>query len=122
MRITSPDNPVVRRLRRLADSARACREAGRTLASKEYFDCFSCHVQGSKLPEGPPEGWAPDLSLARRRLRPEWIVKWLTDPQKVQPGTKMPTFYPGGPDDILGGKEDLQIIALRDYIMSIGER
>ncbi|MGE5849943.1 MAG: c-type cytochrome [Candidatus Methylomirabilota bacterium] len=97
-------------------------EAGRTLASKEYFDCFSCHVQGSKLPEGPPEGWAPDLSLARRRLRPEWIVKWLTDPQKVQPGTKMPTFYPGGPDDILGGKEDLQIIALRDYIMSIGER
>ncbi|MGB2818093.1 MAG: RNA methyltransferase [Burkholderiaceae bacterium] len=32
MRITSPDNPVVRRLRRLADSARACREAGRTLA------------------------------------------------------------------------------------------
>ncbi|HET9025362.1 MAG TPA: RNA methyltransferase [Burkholderiaceae bacterium] len=32
MRITSPDNPVVRRLRRLADSARACREAGHTLA------------------------------------------------------------------------------------------
>ena len=32
MRITSPDNPVVRRLRRLADSARACRETGRTLA------------------------------------------------------------------------------------------
>lgn len=97
-------------------------EAGRKLASKDYFDCFSCHVQGSKLPEGPPEGWAPDLSLARRRLRPEWIVKWLTDPQKVQPGTKMPSFYPGGPDDILGGKEDQQIIALRDYLMSLGER
>ena len=32
MRITSPDNPLVRRLRRLADSARACRETGRTLA------------------------------------------------------------------------------------------
>jgi cytochrome c1 len=97
-------------------------EAGRKLASKDYFDCFSCHVQGSKLPEGPPEGWAPDLSLARRRLRPEWIVKWLHDPQKIQPGTKMPNFYPGGPDDVLGGKEDQQIIALRDYIMSLGER
>jgi hypothetical protein len=34
----------------------------------------------------------------------------------------MPNFYPGGPDDILGGKEDQQIIALRDYIMSLGER
>ncbi len=97
-------------------------EAGRKLASKDYFDCFSCHVQGTKLPEGPPEGWAPDLSLARRRLRPEWIVKWLHDPQRIQPGTKMPSFYPGGPDDILGGKEDQQIIALRDYIMSLGER
>ena len=97
-------------------------EAGRKLASKDYFDCFSCHVQGSRLPEGPPEGWAPDLALARRRLRPEWVVSWLKDPQKIQPGTKMPSFYPGGPDDILGGKEELQIIALRDYIMSLGER
>lgn len=97
-------------------------EAGRKLASKDYFDCFSCHVQGSKLPEGPPEGWAPDLSLARRRLRPEWIVKWLRDPQKIQPGAKMPSFFPGGPDDILGGNEEQQIIALRDYIMSLGER
>jgi cytochrome c1 len=97
-------------------------EAGRKLVSKDYFDCFSCHVQGSRLPEGPPEGWAPDLALARRRLRPEWIVKWLKDPQKIQPGTKMPSFYPGGPDDILGGNEEQQIIALRDYIMSLGER
>jgi TrmH family RNA methyltransferase len=32
VRITSPDNPLVRRLRRLADSARACRDARRTLA------------------------------------------------------------------------------------------
>src|SRR5512140_2235913 len=31
MRITSPDSPIVRRLRRLADSARASRDAGRTL-------------------------------------------------------------------------------------------
>ena len=48
------------------------------------------------------------------------FVKWLRDPQKVQPGTKMPSFYPGGPDDVLGGKEDLQIEALRDYIMTLG--
>jgi len=32
MRITAPDNPLLRRLRRLADSPRACRDAGRTLA------------------------------------------------------------------------------------------
>ena len=75
-------------------------------------------MQGDKKPEGPKDGWAPDLTMARQRLNPNWILKWLKDPQKVQPGTKMPSFYPGGPDDILGGKEDLQIEALRDYLMS----
>jgi TrmH family RNA methyltransferase len=47
MRITSPDNPVVRRLRRLADSARACREAGRTLAE-------GLHVIEAALAAGVP--------------------------------------------------------------------
>jgi mono/diheme cytochrome c family protein len=94
--------------------------AARTLVSKEYFDCFSCHQQGDKKPEGPQEGWAPDLTLARERLNPNWIVKWLQDPQKVQPGTKMPSFFPGGPDNILGGKDDKQIEALRDYLMALG--
>ena len=94
--------------------------AGRKLTSKDYFDCFSCHQQGDRKPEGPPEGWAPDLALARRRLRPEWMGKWITDPQKVQPGTKMPNFYPGGPDDILGGDEKRQIQALVEFILSLG--
>ncbi|MGE5160792.1 MAG: TrmH family RNA methyltransferase [Betaproteobacteria bacterium] len=47
MRITSPDNPVVRRLRRLAESARACREAGRTLAE-------GVHVIEAALAAGVP--------------------------------------------------------------------
>ncbi|MFQ5532956.1 MAG: c-type cytochrome, partial [Candidatus Methylomirabilales bacterium] len=100
-------------------------KAGRTLASDEYFACGSCHVQGAKKPEGPRAGWAPDLALAHRRLRPEWVVTWLRDPQKVQPGTKMPSFFEdedSGPDDILKGNEQLQILALRDYILSLGKR
>ena len=96
-------------------------EAARALFSKDYFDCLSCHQQGDKKPEGPPEGWAPDLTMARTRLNPNWIAKWLHDPQKVQAGTKMPSFFPGGPDNILGGKDDKQIEALRDYIMSLGK-
>jgi mono/diheme cytochrome c family protein len=95
-------------------------DAAKILVSKDYFNCFSCHVQGGKTPEGPKEGWAPDLAMARQRLNPNWILKWIKDPQKVQPGTKMPSFYPGGPDDVLGGKEDLQIQALRDYLLTLG--
>jgi mono/diheme cytochrome c family protein len=95
-------------------------EAGKLLMSKDYLDCFSCHQRGAEKPQGPPEGWAPDLAMAHERLNPEWIVKWIHDPQKVMPGTKMPSFYPGGPPDVLGGDDDAQIRALRDYIISIG--
>jgi mono/diheme cytochrome c family protein len=95
-------------------------DAAKILVSKDYFNCFSCHVQGGRTPEGPKEGWAPDLAMARQRLNPNWIIKWIKDPQKIQPGTKMPSFYPGGPDDVLGGKEDLQIQALRDYLVTLG--
>ena len=94
--------------------------AARILFSKDFFNCLSCHQQGDKKPEGPPEGWAPDLNLARSRLNPNWIIRWLQDPQKVQPGTKMPSFFPGGPDNILGGKDEKQIEALRDYIVTLG--
>lgn len=100
-------------------------EAAQKLTTPDYFNCFSCHQQGDKKPEGPPEGWAPDLSMARQRLNPEWIVRWLHNPQKVQEGTKMPSFFEqdetghatGGPDDVLGGDSELQIQALRDYLM-----
>ncbi len=32
----------------------------------------------------------------------------------------MPSYYPGGPDDILGGNQDKQIRALVDYIFWLG--
>lgn len=100
-------------------------EAGAALASPDVFNCFSCHQRGDIKPEGPPEGWAPDLALARHRLNPEWIVAWLRNPSALQPGTKMPSFYnveddvPDGPEDILGGNEQKQIEALRDYVLTL---
>jgi len=104
----------------LGKASRDALGAGERLLSKDYFDCLSCHQQGEKKPEGTPDGWAPDLAFARARLKPEWIVQWLRDPQKVQAGTKMPSFFPGGPADILGGDEEKQIHALRDYLLNLG--
>jgi mono/diheme cytochrome c family protein len=99
--------------------------AGQTLASPDVFNCFSCHQRGAIKPEGPPEGWAPDLALARHRLNPNWIVSWLSNPSALQPGTKMPQFFnleddvPDGPEDVLGGDEKKQIEALRDYVLTL---
>jgi len=97
-------------------------EAGKKLMSAEYFDCWSCHQKGEKKPEGPMEGWAPDLEISSQRLRRDWIVQWLRDPQKLMPGTKMPTYFEGsdsGPDEILGGDETKQIVAIVEYVLSL---
>ncbi|MEE9218171.1 MAG: c-type cytochrome [Acidobacteriota bacterium] len=99
--------------------------SARKLASSEYLDCFSCHQQGDRKPQGPPEGWAPDLVLASQRLRYDWVKEWLKDPQKLQPGTRMPTYFAdeySGPDDILAGDEEEQIRILTEYTMSLGRR
>ena len=104
------------------------RAAVDTLFSPDYFNCGSCHVRGAQQPEGPPEGWAPDFALAASRLRPEWIPKWLKNPSALMPGTKMPAFFgtspeeyaESGPDDVFDGSEDLQIEALRNYLISLG--
>ncbi|MBI4558618.1 MAG: c-type cytochrome [Candidatus Hydrogenedentes bacterium] len=102
-------------------------EAGQKLFSAEYLDCGNCHIQGDKMPQGTADRWAPNFALAQRRLKPKWMDEWLKNPQPLLPGTKMPTYFDpqyfdqSGPDDILGGDENKQIVALRNYIMTFGE-
>jgi mono/diheme cytochrome c family protein len=98
---------------------------------KKLYDalqCMACHPMGPVQPGADVAQLAPNLQLARERLQPEWIVDWLLDPQKFQPGTSMPTFFPyneqtGKHDspmpDILGGDARKQAEALRDYLLTL---
>ena len=83
-------------------------------AGKELFgkaECLACHGAWPPPPgQEPPT--APNLSFAKNRLRPDWIVDWLIYPGKVQPGTKMPNFFEGAGSQaeivkgVQGEKED----------------
>jgi len=53
----------------------------------EAYDCRACHTIG----EGGVVGY-PDLTYVGSKIRPEWEARWLKDPQKIKPGTFMPTF------------------------------
>jgi mono/diheme cytochrome c family protein len=100
-------------------------ERAQRLFSNSDVNCSSCHVRGMLKPQGDPGGWAPDLALARERLRAAWILDWLTNPQRLQPGTKMPTFFPDGEQryqEIFPGPSEAQIRALKDYVLTIGRR
>ncbi|HXG00142.1 MAG TPA: c-type cytochrome, partial [Bacteroidota bacterium] len=91
------------------------------------FQCLKCHPTGSAMPksgEVSTSDLAPNLRLARSRLKPEWIVVWLADPGKIQEGTRMPTFFPDGQTllpDVLEGDAHKQMVAIRDYVWTLGQ-
>ncbi len=92
-------------------------QAGKKLF--EMFQCIKCH-QPSEAPALGASFLAPDLTLSRERLKSQWIADWLKDPQTIQAGTMMPSFFPEGQSpakDILEGDASKQIEAIRDYLL-----
>lgn len=64
----------------------------------ERLKCIRCHSFGKEETVTAGE-LAPDLSLTKDRLRPDWIRSWLHNPQELQPGTKMPNYFLVTEDD-----------------------
>lgn len=93
-------------------------------AGKQIFDtfrCLQCH-DSTKTEGRNPLELAPDLKLAHDRLKPKWVLKWLVDPQKYYPGTRMPGYWPDLQSplpDVLGGSAKKQIKAIRAYLLNM---
>ncbi len=105
----------------------------------EFTGCQKCHVVG-EITGGDlgADVVAPNLVMAKDRLRAEWLTHWIADPNALQKGTAMPGFWLSGnplelalqdpnAQAILGGvsREELepylqsrerQIEAVRDYL------
>ena len=55
------------------------------------YDCQACHAIGEDEHARGVFGY-PDLTYVGSKIRPEWRHEWLTDPQKMDPRTFMPSF------------------------------
>ncbi|MFQ5503152.1 MAG: c-type cytochrome, partial [Phycisphaerae bacterium] len=112
---------------------------GRFKLGEEFFfdqKCLSCHVAGDpSVPGTTTEIKAPNFALTHKRLRYDWLYKWLQDPQAIQPGANMPQIFQGGtahaslPEADRKKKEakffdtmDLQARLLLDFLVAVGER
>ncbi len=87
----------------------------------DSYQCLKCHVLGKGESSG---SLGPNLSLTAKRLKPEWVVEWLKDPQAIQPGTMMPGYWPDGQTalpDVLEGDAKKQMEAIRDHVFIIGK-
>ncbi|HED67119.1 MAG TPA: c-type cytochrome [Planctomycetes bacterium] len=85
--------------------------------------CVQCHGLAGRPPtNATPIGWAPDLTLVRERLRPDWVRRWLTDPSKVYPGTTMPANFDLGSEqwqDLYPAPSAEQIEAVTTWLFNL---
>ena len=61
----------------------------RALFSSTAAPCLKCHATGDV--QHDTHATAPNFLLAKDRLKPDWVERWITDPQAISPGTSMPS-------------------------------
>ncbi|HKI37510.1 MAG TPA: prolyl oligopeptidase family serine peptidase [Gemmataceae bacterium] len=108
---TEPDEKVP------AVSSTASRiAAGRQLVGKKGFGCISCHDLAGIANSGTR---GPDLASMTQRVGYDWYRRWLEQPQRMSPGTRMPSVFTAGKslvESVLGGSGDAQAEAMWAYL------
>jgi cytochrome c551/c552 len=64
-------------------------DMARGLFSSTAAPCLKCHATGDAAHD--KNATAPNFLLARERLKPDWVERWIIDPQAISPGTAMPS-------------------------------
>jgi len=97
-------------------------EQGRHLTGSKALGCIKCHAFAGE--KGQSLGLV-DLVRMPRRLRHEWFLAYVADPQAFRRGTRMPAAWPDGATfypDILDGSAAGQIEAVWRYLASAAPR
>ncbi|HTU94138.1 MAG TPA: c-type cytochrome [Gemmataceae bacterium] len=88
----------------------------RKMCGGNSLGCIKCHTFAGHKAEGVQ---GIDMLLMPRRLRHDWFYRYLLDPQKLRPGTRMPTAWTNGMTvlpDVLGGSTAKQIESIWVYL------
>ncbi len=86
------------------------------LGGADSLGCIKCHTFNGHKAEGVQ---GIDMTLMPKRLRRDWFHRYVVDPQKFRPGTRMPSSWPVGQSflpDTLGGDTHKQIEAIWVYL------
>lgn len=115
--LTAADDQPDRVYQEIADrDRREPREAGHLLAGNQGLNCIACHTF-QRQPAATMS--AVDLTEMTERLQRDWFVDYLLQPQRLSPGTVMPSFWPGGRairQQVLDGNTEKQLEALWIYL------
>ena len=90
--------------------------AGRQLVGTDGVSCIACH----RFNRQPAQALQViDLVTSQERLHADWFARFLRDPARFHPATRMPAFWPDGVSPLpalLGGSTDRQIAAIWTYL------
>lgn len=100
---------------------------GRQLTGQNSgLDCRQCHGVGSEPPTGDDKTQIVlgiNFSEVPERLRQDYYHRWMRDPLRIDPQTKMPKYSADGKStkikEILGGDAAKQYEALWHYLQSV---
>jgi hypothetical protein len=91
----------------------------------KHYKCVQCHPTSvdQGLPEGvDPEDLSINLTLAKTRLRPEWIRDFMTRPKQIAGAqTRMPTVFYTVEGDPKVEKPKDDIADITTYLMGMVE-
>lgn len=100
----------------LVESESRAKATGRRLVGDQGLSCIKCHVFGQHRATGIQ---ALDLQTMTRRLREDWFLRYMVNPQEYRPGTRMPTGFPNGQAtirDVYDGHPGQQLAAAWTYL------
>lgn len=95
--------------------------AARKMCGGNSLGCIKCHTFAGHKAEGVQ---GIDMLLMPRRLQHDWFYRYLLDPQKLRPGTRMPTAWTNGMTvlpDVLGGSAAQQMESIWVYLQDGGK-
>jgi mono/diheme cytochrome c family protein len=96
-------------------------EVGRQLVGVDGgFSCIACHGVKNREPLQVFEAQGINFAQVGARLQPEFYLRWMLDPLRVDPQTRMPTYFDKDARsvlvDVLEGDAKKQIEAIRQYL------
>ena len=66
----------------------------RALFTSKAAPCLKCHATGD--PAARQVATAPNFLLAKERLKPDWVERWIRDPQAISPALDAVGLVPDG--------------------------
>ncbi len=105
----------------LTEAEHRVKAIGRQLVGDKALGCIKCHTFGEHRASGIQ---AINLQTMTQRIRQDWFLRYMINPQTYRPGTRMPTGFPGGKAtirDIYEGNTDQQLASIWTFLKDGGK-